>query len=203
MKLNIKSPIHLLLVAVILGLLAGCAAPSKPGPTHVSDQFGDAKVTKLAVMPLMDARFDKSEKMNYDKINRGIRKFTKYQLQKRGYEPVYLLDAVLPAVQQGLLEHPDPELLKAICPDDYPHSLLFIVEDLIQERNFLGTQTGLTVSMALVDGRTGSVLWSDTDVRRTSGGGLVGLGMSNLSEYNLICQCAEVMVKKLPDQRSQ
>lgn len=203
MTLKIKSPILCLLVAAVPGLLTGCATPSKPNPTHVSDQFGGAQITKLGVLPLIDARFDKGEKMNYEKINRGIRKFTEYHLQKRGFEPIYLLEATPPAGKQGLLEHPDPELLKAICPDEYPHCLLFIVEDLIQDRNFLGTQTGLTVSMGLVDGRTGSVLWHDTDVRRTAEGGLVGLGMSNVSEYNLVCQCAEVMVKKLPDRRSQ
>jgi hypothetical protein len=56
--------------------------------------------------------------------------------------------------------------------------------------------------MGIVDGSTGEVLWRDTDVRRNSESGLVGMAISNWTEHNQVCAAAEVMVKKPPDRRN-
>jgi hypothetical protein len=189
---------NLLWVSAVAAALCGCVTPSKPDPSYVSEDFGRAEIRQLAVLPLLDARLDRSEKLNQRKMDRGIKKFTRSPLRKRGYEPSYFAELQLPAVPSGLLEHPDAELLKSLCPPGQRYCLLFVLEDLSQRRNFLSSETGTVLAMGIVDATQGTVLYHDMDVRRESSGGTLGLAMAGTTQYNSMIFSVEAMVKKLP-----
>lgn len=183
---------------LVVVLWCGCVTPSKPEPSYVSAEFPLANIRQLAVLPLIDARLDRSQKVNQRKMSAGIKKFTRSPLRKRGYEPIYLRDFEVPSVPSGLLEHPDPELLKAICPPGHRYCLLFLIEDISQRNHFFSAETGTILAMGVVDGTTGTVLYHDMDVKRQTGSGTVGLLMKGTTQYNSVMFSAEALVKKLP-----
>lgn len=187
-----------LVLGAVSVLLCGCVSPSKPDPSYVSDQFGQEPIRQIAVLPLIDARLDKSEKLNQGKMTAGIKKFSRSPLRKRGYEPIYLTDLQMPAVPSGLLEHPDPQLLKSLCPPGHRYCLLFLIEDISQRNNFLSAETGTILAMGIVDGAMGIVLYHDMDVKRESSDGYLGLLMKGTTQYSSVMFSVDALVKKLP-----
>lgn len=196
-----KSKNSLVLTLIpVTAILCGCITPSKPDPSYVSEQFLGGEVRQLTVLPLVDARLDQREDLNRRKMTAGIKTVTKRPLRKRGFQTIYLSDLELPVVPSGFLEHPDAELLKALCPPGHRYCLLFAVEDLSQRRNFLSSEAGMIVTMGIIDGAEGTVLYYDMDVRREAGGGASGLMLIGTKHYVIFISSAEAMVKKLPFQ---
>jgi hypothetical protein len=193
MNTSITSRSLLLLAAGLSVLTIGCRAPRQA--IHLDPAFDPRAVDQIAVVPVVDARFDKKLELNFDKWTRNR---ARRVLKSKRYQ-VTLADSLGSAAEpsEEQLQQPTPEFIKGAGPADARWVMIFSVHDVTRKLTF-GSTGNAELSAVLFDKGNASVAWRDKAIGRAGQGGLLGMALIGLMSQSAVEQATYEVLKSLP-----
>lgn len=173
-------------------MLAGCATP--PPPLHSAQGFRPEKMDTVFVMPVVDARVDKTLSLNSTKLQRWLVKSFK---DKR-----YRTDAVtdlnsVSGITGEDIRDASPDWIKSFGPADARWLVVLEVDELSRKITF-GSTGQAEVVLAILDKQTGTVVWRDKALGRLGQGGLLGMMMVSMMDEGALEEAVNQLMSRFP-----
>jgi hypothetical protein len=169
----VRKYLILLIVVLALGLMTGCVPALEPA-IQLDSNFQPQKVDLISILPPVDARLDKKEKVN---LQKELNKAARSKLKKKRYK-VQLIDtdSTNSVITKDDLETYDAAWIKKLGPGDANWVMVLVLDDVVTKLSF-GSTGNAEVSGFLFDKQSGTLLWRDKGVGKTGMGGLAGMMM--------------------------
>jgi hypothetical protein len=174
-------------------LLTGCAT-TLPKPLHSAADFRPECMDTVYILPVVDARPDKTLKLNLA----GLQKSTASALKHKRYQVVALPDTHLVAgVTDEDLREPSRDWMQGIGPSGARWVMVLAVGELSRKIVF-GSTGNAEVSLAILDKQTCTVAWRDKALGRAGQGGLLGMLMVSAMDDEALAQALNQVIYKIP-----
>jgi hypothetical protein len=169
----VRKYLILLIVVLALGLMTGCVPALEPA-IQLDSNFQPQKVDVISILPPVDARLDKKEKVN---LQKELNKTARSKLKKKRYK-VQLIDtdSTNSVITKDDLETHDAAWIKKLGPGDANWLMVLVLDDVVTKLSF-GSSGNAEVSGFLFDKQSGTLLWRDKGVGKTGFSGLAGMMM--------------------------
>ena len=195
MKLRNRN-ITLWSVVLVIGMFAGCAKPPQNPAIQVDPGFQPASIDLITMLPPIDARVDKSSKIN---LNTRLNKNARAELKKIGYASrIVESNGSESNINIEDLKAGDPEWIKQLGPSDTNWVMILVLGDVYSEITF-GSTGYADVSGFLFDKRAGKRIWYDKGVAKVGAYGAVGLiGGKAVANNTALAVAVQDMIFSLP-----
>lgn len=169
---------NLVTFSAMIGIVCICAACAAPKvPLYRSTQWNPASVQNIAVLPVLDARLDRTEEIN---IERFILKPAAKKIRGRGYQSGTLSTwGAFPINHIEQVKRITPEQVRQLGPQTIQYVFLVALMDVKSEMGF-GSSGNAEVAAWLFDKQTGTAVWYDKGIGQYGQGGLAGMMVKGL-----------------------
>lgn len=172
---HVSLPITLLAVA----LFAGCNPLTVRPANFISPSLNVQEIGCIHVMPLLDGRVDKEQKMNWKLLARDAHNSATSELKRRGYSVAMITEeSLIEGLSKEDLTSPNNDRLRGIQVAEARWLLFFVLDDAFVKIGF-GSTAGAEMSMFLYDRGKGEVVLRHKGVGQAGSGGLGGMMMAN------------------------
>ncbi len=183
-----------LYLAALSFFLAGCAAAH--APLVLDPSFRERGITKIALLPIVDRRRDRSANIDLQQQMSGrVRK----TLEKKGYEVVSARENLRedPESMERLMEM-DPQFITSLGPEDSDAVLVVYVDDVLSDYKLIVYTFKVESTATLVLKSDGTELWRDKGLGNQGQAGLIS-GAFQLWDRSLALDtCVSAMFSSLP-----
>ena len=180
MKRSIKVVVLSGLVIMAASLLGGCTAgPSKPALYFDPDSF-HPEVSVVHVMPILDARTDKTAKFD-EADRRNLLKRSQKRIKSLGYD-VEIVDKWtldVPASEEELAAM-TPEQLCGFAPQECQVFFTLAISDIHSAYKVMSTSYSITGTAMLINQHDDRLIWKEIATGTYGGGGLLGAAMDGM-----------------------
>lgn len=192
------SPRQILASAVLLtGTLfsVGCISPPMRPAIHLDGSFDPQRVDTIALLPAVDDRADKTEKVN---VQRVVASYAKRALKARGYrlENVPPNETNTQMVKEDI-ESPSEQWIRQLGPGDMNWIMIVVLDDVSTKLTF-GSTGNADLTAYLFDKQASKLVWRDKGVGKLGQGGLVGMAMKGVMAESAIQIAIDHMTFSIP-----
>lgn len=189
--------LYALLVAAFMIIYSSGCATSKI-PIYIDQQLSQKNIDSIVLLPVVDARKDKSFETNLDqKIRTPIRKI----LEKKGYSvitPDKFSKENHQVTPEEIIEMDIAEL-STLDPSDAKILLIVYVEDVSDAYVVLAHTFKIEASAVLIDKINHSLLWKDKAVGVSGQGGLISGLFIGMNRWEAISFCLDNLFSSFPE----
>ena len=179
-------------------VISGCAIEPKE-PIYLDPAFAEKNICEfVVVLPVFDARKDRSVEIDVNKI---VRPYVKEILEDKNYEVLLVSDfGKVANITYDDIEIADPTWINSLGPDDAKWVLLLTLEDLTSVLTF-GSAASAEMHGILFDKLSGSIIWKDKGIGRGGQGGILGMLIKGLVTEGAIKESVSDLIRSFPENR--
>ena len=197
----IKVIVAIVIFPVFL-ILTGCTATKKI-PISMSPGFVPNTVDEITVFPVVDLRFEKSDKLNMGNVDDWMLKNIERILKKYGYNVNVLLDRNLVTdLTEDDLNNISVDWIKQVAPSSSNWILITGLVDSESKLTFGSTGTA-EVTGFFYNKAEGSVIWHDKGVGKVGQGGLMGMAMKAMMTHDAVVMATGSLMSSFPENRNK
>lgn len=180
------------ILALTAVCLAGCQFEHQP--IHLDKGFAEAPAPGIVVLPIMDVRFEKSDRII---IGRNVRDALLRFLEAKNYAPTLVHEAA--AVAPADVNDLSAEELAALAPPGTGVFMLVQVDELEVDTGELGDSYEMHLSGVVVDPLGPAVLWRDRARGSSNLTGLLTVLARGSKRYEASVNACRSLMSTLPD----
>jgi len=192
-RLLIK-PFYKVLILLSLLILTGCAVAKQP--IFLSSTFGQEKIERIHVLPVVDLRFNKEPEL--PKLDEWILDEVKDRLERKEYTFTIVSDtSFVDNITEEDLQAVDAEWVKNLGPSGSRWVMLIALLDAKSKLTF-GSTGNAEVSGYLFDKKNGSIVWRDKGIGKVGQGGLLGMVLKGMMIRDAIRKATSDLMNGFP-----
>ncbi len=182
---------------LVLLLLTGCAAVKQP--IFLSSTFGQEKIERIYVLPVVDLRFDKNPEL--PKLDKWVHGIVKGQLKKKEYTAVVDPDiSLVSGITEEDLQEADTEWVRSVGPPGSRWVMVIALLD-AQSKLTFGSTGNAEVSGYLFDRKYGTTVWHDKGLGRVGQGGIIGMFLKGFMLGDAIKLATADLMRSFPENK--
>lgn len=197
----IKCVAAVIIFPVLLSI-SGCTATKKI-PISMTPGFSPDAVDMITVFPVVDLRFDKSDKLSMENVDNWMLKNVERILKKFGYQVILMSDrAMVSGLTEDDLSGKSTSWIKQAAPSSSSWVLITGLVDCESKLTFGSTGTA-EVTGFFYNTNDGSVIWHDKGVGKVGQGGLAGMAMKGMMTHDAVVMATNVLMASFPEKRKK
>jgi hypothetical protein len=191
LRFFVRFGVILILLGVILG---GCATPKVA--IKLDPAFYSMGVKKIAVLPIVDRRKDKSYVMDF---HADIRIPAANLLQEKGYAAMMAKNfAEGRTVDTAEVAVMDSSQLAKLGPAEVDAIVLIYIEDVLSSYKVMSYAFKIEATACMISKKTGLEVWRDKQIGSSGQGGLISGLTQGLDRSSAISSCVSGLFASLP-----
>jgi hypothetical protein len=181
-------------------LLTGRASGATKHAIYLDPSFEAPVVAEIKVLPMVDARADKSQVSDFEK---HVRQKAIKALQKKAYV-VGATETVgdVGEIVEEDLRAPDAAWVKKLGPSDARWVLLLMLLDL-KTKVVFGSTGNAEIAGVLCDKEAGTIVWRDKGIGRAGQGGLIGMAMKGSMDESALDAAVSNLLASVPSRKEK